>query len=120
MLTLLQINDAFRINRPALSIKDVRQRVADGWAPEFGVIVLSRPSDGLLTEDDRDFIWNALGVPAFNHLVDEDGRVLARECDAHDGLHVEAPLPSVYRDRVISEACPCGRPGDRLMTDAII
>jgi hypothetical protein len=83
------------------------------WMPEFPLIVLSRLDDSLLGEEDRDFIWNTFGVPVFEYLLDGDGRILARECEAHEGLHIER-LPESREVEMIEEACACGTPGARL------
>jgi hypothetical protein len=94
---------------------EIRSRAANGWRPERAIAVFSTIEDGLLTEEDRDFIWRELGVPAHNHLVDEQGTVLARECDAHDGLHLEAPIPQGYYVEITTEPCACGQAGSRLL-----
>ncbi|HYA16998.1 MAG TPA: hypothetical protein VEF06_06010 [Bryobacteraceae bacterium] len=38
---------------------------------------------------DRDLLWCAFGVPVFEQLRGWDGTVIARECEVHDGLHVD-------------------------------
>jgi phenylacetate-coenzyme A ligase PaaK-like adenylate-forming protein len=41
-----------------------------------------------LTDDARDRLWDAFGVPIFEQLRSWDGAVIARECEAHAGLHI--------------------------------
>ena len=70
------------------------------------VFVLTSPGR-FLSDADRDELWRLFQVPVYALLVDEDGCVVAWECEAHDGLHVD--------DRAKSGACACGRPGVKLM-----
>jgi phenylacetate-CoA ligase len=37
----------------------------------------------------RDQLWRAFQVPVFEQLRGWDGTVIARECEVHDGLHVD-------------------------------
>ena len=84
------------------------------WTPEFPVIVLSTYDRGLLAQEDRDFIWNTFGVPVFEYLLDSQGRLVARECEAHEGLHLADDienLPGI----IVDEACACGKSSSRLL-----
>lgn len=45
---------------------------------------------GLLTGRHRDLLWRAFELPVFEQLRGPDGRIIARECEVHDGLHMEA------------------------------
>ena len=62
------------------------------------------------------YIWRAgFRIPAGWRWPD-----LARECEAHDGLHFER-LPESWEVEIIEEACACGAAGARLKKlDAII
>ena len=53
-------------------------------------------------------------VPVFEQIIGPDGELLAAECEAHDGLHIEvAGLPwEGYRLELA--ACGCGRKTPRL------
>jgi hypothetical protein len=86
------------------------------WSPEYPVIVLSNLRDGLMNDADRDYIWKIFRIPVFEYLLDDNGEILARECEAHEGLHLARALaPS--RDAVVTEQpCACGQSGTRLMT----
>ncbi|MDQ6705137.1 MAG: hypothetical protein M3Z85_04120, partial [Acidobacteriota bacterium] len=44
--------------------------------------------DEILGEHDRDLFWRTFQVPLFEHYIGLDGRVIARECDIHEGLHL--------------------------------
>ncbi len=45
---------------------------------------------GELSEEDREQFWRAFQVPVFEQRVGFDGRVVASECEAHEGLHIMA------------------------------
>ncbi len=87
------------------------------------VIVLERQSDGLLTEADRDRLWQAFGVPIFEQVLDENGELLASECEAHCGLHIQVTELAVDIDTdrdsgrfvIETERCACGRENPRLV-----
>ena len=61
-----------------------------------------------LTELERDRFWRVFQAPVFEQLLSPEGRILAMECDAHDGLHVldqQAPLIGL---RAFLDRTPCG------------
>lgn len=54
------------------------------------VVLSSLPTPGgPMTDDHRDLLWRAFGLPVFEQLLGEDGQVVASECEVHDGLHAE-------------------------------
>ena len=75
---------------------------------EHGLVVLTRHSP--LTDRDRDRLWRAFGVPVFEFLRAADGLVIARECECHDGLHVDAmpELPQNWTADFVKDHCECG------------
>jgi hypothetical protein len=77
------------------------------------VIVLARQPSELLSESQRERLWRTFQVPLFEQIVTGNGSVLAMECEAHDGLHVEsrALFPEQWFD---SSLCGCGRKTPRL------
>ncbi|HEY2843313.1 MAG TPA: hypothetical protein VGJ09_06670 [Bryobacteraceae bacterium] len=84
--------------------------------PEFthAVIVLACPGDPLLPDSDRALLWRAFRVPVFEQIVGPRGALLAAECEAHNGLHVEAPGMSWDGYRLELAPCGCGRKSPRL------
>jgi hypothetical protein len=53
-------------------------------------MVVMTSLDGMQMEQrHRDFLWQAFGIPIFEQLRGWDGAVIARECEVHDGLHVD-------------------------------
>lgn len=69
---------------------DVRSGRASVARTVRRVIVHSRVDGELLRETDREFLWQALGFPVFEQVRGFDGELLAWECEAHEGLHVNA------------------------------
>jgi hypothetical protein len=78
------------------------------------VIALENPGDPMLSAYERQRLWAAFRVPVFEQIIGRDGELLAAECEAHDGLHIEtAGLPwEGYRLEVAP--CGCGRKTPRL------
>ncbi|HEV3342634.1 MAG TPA: hypothetical protein VG125_19840, partial [Pirellulales bacterium] len=69
-----------------------------------------------LTEEDRERLWRAFRVPVFEQRIDESGCLLAAECEAHDGLHIEARELHPRPGEVLETApCGCGRTTPRLI-----
>ena len=78
------------------------------------VIVLATSPNQLLTESRRNRLWQAFRVPVFEQIVDEDGTLLAAECDAHKGVHIESDALSADPRLIDPEPCGCGRSTPRL------
>ena len=78
------------------------------------LIVLARPGWRRLTETDRDFLWGAFHVPVFEQVIGHHGELLASECEAHDGLHVESPHLRLRGEAICGSPCPCGRTTPRI------
>ena len=72
------------------------------------LIVLARPEDAQLTAAERDQLWLAFRVPAFEQIIGANGERLAAECEAHNGLHVEAPDPNWSAHAIDHGVCACG------------
>ena len=80
------------------------------------LIALVRPDEPRLSEEDRERLWQAFRVPVFEQRIDESGSLLAAECEAHDGLHIEAPDLAPRAGEILETApCGCGRTSPRLI-----
>lgn len=83
------------------------------------VVVLTDIGGEQLAEEDRELLWGAFGVPVFEQLRGGEGVVLARECEAHDGLHVD-PAARIAHEltslnaAMVNEPCECGADTPRL------
>lgn len=78
------------------------------------IFALNYPGTPFLNETQRDHLWQVFQVPVFAVLVDRDGCLLAYECEAQAGLHVD-PRASWSAGVLESAPCECGRPGLRLL-----
>jgi hypothetical protein len=80
------------------------------------IIALVRPGEPRLSEDDRERLWRTFRVPVFEQRIDDACALLAAECEAHDGLHIETPALSPGDGEVLETApCGCGRTTPRLI-----
>jgi len=108
----------------ALSMADRKLRgLFDLPSLRVGIVVLSSldSSDGgPLGTCHRDLLWKAFGLPVFEQLRGWDGRVIARECEVHDGLHFEGD--AAHAGRILADLpaeiavaqCECGSETPRL------
>jgi hypothetical protein len=79
------------------------------------VIVFRKDCEPRLKPDERERLWRAFRVPVFEQVIAPDGAVLAAECEAHSGLHIESPKLAVGDHEVDRSACGCGRTTPRLI-----
>ncbi len=95
----------------ALSLADRKTRMlADLSSLRIALVILTETGGERLAYDYRELLWQAFGVPIFEQLRDREGAVIARECEVHDGLHVDpaARLDDQIRSSMIHEPCECG------------
>jgi len=78
------------------------------------LIVLARFGGRRLTEHDRERLWQDFRLPVFEQIIGPSGDLLAAECEAHDGLHVESPDLPLERETIDTSPCPCGRKTPRI------
>jgi hypothetical protein len=79
-------------------------------------IVIRREWEPRLADPERERLWRAFHVPAFEQIIAADGTLLAAECEAHNGLHVESKKFPVADDELDPEPCGCGRTTPRLLS----
>jgi len=89
--TLAECEELARIGVPSLS---------------HALIVLEFEGGPYLTEPHRERFWDVFRVPVFEQIIAGDGRLLAAECEAHCGLHVESLWT---REDIEVSPCACGR-----------
>jgi hypothetical protein len=80
-----------------------------------GVVVFTQQGEAGLSEYDRNIFWDAFGVPAFQQYLDRHNRLIASECDAHDGLHVYGPVSHADGCQLDASPCGCGNTRPRLI-----
>ena len=97
--------------------------------------------EGPISEDDLDLFWNVFKVPVHEQFYGFGGELLAWECEAHQGLHINSktaifeegsraellvslignPYQPVFRlvsglsGKLVDETCACGRTGPRII-----
>jgi hypothetical protein len=84
------------------------------------LIVLERPGAKRLTNADRNALWRAFHVPIFEQIIGPSGQLLAGECEAHDGLHIEGPGLHLTREMIDLSLCPCGRKSARFGVQPLV
>jgi hypothetical protein len=105
----------------ALSLADRKLRGLPSLTSlRTALVVLTDIAGDTLAEDSRHMLWQAFGVPIFEQLRGEHGRVIARECEVHDGLHMD-PAAAVTEEfsgdlsgGLVNEQCECGAETPRL------
>ncbi len=136
---------AFRpevIAAPLPALLELAEATLHGTAapPSLDMAVVSLTGVGrpVLRPAQRDLLWLALRVPVFEQFRGPAGQLLAWECEAHLGLHVETDrarfvvdktngelrmrltegspaIPTGIQGRILTEQCRCGRPGPLLV-----
>jgi hypothetical protein len=133
--------EAFRPRIMAGSASDLQElahqtqlRSIELWSVDHAVFVLTSCGDPPLTDVARVVLWQSFGVPVYELLIGPRGTLLASECEAQDGWHVEpGAIFSRRNDELVLEApgrgrvrtgitghldlerCACGREGTRLV-----
>lgn len=105
---------------------------------DHAVFVLTGHRDTPLRDTARSAFWQTFGVPVYELLLDSNRSILAAECEAHEGWHVESGTVfstlegqlwyrrrhghfagTGFTGRVEAQPCPCGRAGQRLVQVAM-
>jgi hypothetical protein len=101
---------------------------------DHAILALTECGEQPVTDVCRVMLWQAFGVPVYELFFSPAGTLLAAECEAQDGWHIESgaafwlargelfaqedrrgPLPTGLTGHLESEPCPCGRPGERIL-----
>jgi hypothetical protein len=83
-------------------------------APTRALIVVARPGSPLLAPADREVLWRAFHVPVFEQIIGARGKLLAAECEAHDGVHIEVEDVTAPGFALDESPCACGLKTPRL------
>ena len=83
--------------------------------PTHALIVLRTSSDSGLTLENRRRLWQAFQVPVFEQIISVSGTLLAAECEAHCGLHIESRDFTADDHLIDRTPCACGRKSPRLI-----
>jgi hypothetical protein len=78
---------------PAGVLRHLAQAAARGRPsvppPQNALVVFTGVNEDEMDDQDRDLFWEVFQVPLFEQYLGFDGQVVAWECEAHEGLHVE-------------------------------
>jgi hypothetical protein len=91
------------------TFSELTHAARQGVCVRRAVFVLTS-ADGFLSERDRDELWRLFQVPAYLLSLDSNGRAIAWECEAQNGLHIAAGTEKA--------TCACGRPGAKLALES--
>lgn len=117
----------------ALSLADQKLRgLVELPSLKYAIVVLTSvepPDSTIFAPHHRDLLWKAFGLPVFEQLRGWDSRVIARECEVHDGLHFSATtleglsdgdalatmgITASLHPEIVREHCECGIEAPRL------
>ncbi len=83
------------------------------------IVVVGRWDDARVSEADRETLWRRFRVPVFEQIVGRNGTLLAAECEAHHGLHIESEIVRARwseTHQIDESVCACGRTTARLIS----
>lgn len=78
-------------------------------------VVLTYEGEAGPSEYDRDLFWDVFGVPIFEQYLTRRNRLIASECDAHEGLHVRTRMAAREGWSLDTSPCACGDLRPRLI-----
>lgn len=114
-------------------IERIDLRTVDLPSLDHAIFVVTELGDKPLTDALRVVLWQRFGVPVYEMYVAPDRRLLAHECEALDGWHVDNAAEFFVQKgqlalqtsndlfatglttRLETAPCPCGRPGPRIV-----
>lgn len=100
---------------------------------DHAIYVLTGIGDKPLADTLRVILWQRFGLPVYEIYLSPEQRVLAHECEAQEGWHVEPGvqfflhggqlslqtadtlLRTGISSKLETSPCPCGRPGLRIL-----
>ncbi len=114
--------------------KQAELGVRDLTSVDYALFVLTECGHTPVSDVFKVVLWQTFGVPLYELYVGSGGMLLACECEAHEGWHIEPgtsfavkghelilempgskPLHTGLAAKVEPDLCPCGRAGLRLM-----
>jgi hypothetical protein len=120
---------------PAVELRMLATRVQEGrldlTSVDHAVLVTTEVGAPLLSDVTRVVLWQVFGVPVYELLMSPDGKLLALECQAYEGWHVESQVKVMERNGEIffagkawqvsmkghltKRVCACGQTGIRIL-----
>ncbi len=86
---------------------------------DIALLVTTVIGSSVLTDVRRVVLWQMFGVPVYELLVSADGKIIASECEAHEGWHIAPGTRFAHPStaRIEPTACECGRNEHRIFID---
>ena len=79
-------------------------------------ILVTTLGASVLQDVQRVVLWQTFAVPVYELLLSTDGTLLASECEAHSGWHLESGMrPASPALRIDATLCACGRNEPRVV-----
>ncbi len=78
------------------------------------IVVLTAAGATPLSFTERDELWRRFGAPVFEQQLDSGGKLIATECEAHDGLHLLDPSAAPALAPLDHSQCACGATTPRM------
>lgn len=91
---------------------------SNGARAECAIFPVLTPDRPFLADSQRDLLWEKFRAPVYSLVVDRN-EVVGFECEAQHGLHVLENYAPLLPGRLDSAPCECGRPGPRLLPQAV-
>ncbi|MBV8811226.1 MAG: hypothetical protein JO033_21365 [Acidobacteriaceae bacterium] len=107
--------------------------IADLSSVDYAVLALSPVGEAPISDKFRVFLWQTFGVPVFELVTGPNGAVLAADCEAHEGWHLQRnasaaifdgelqilqkgqqPIRTRLTCEIETKPCPCGRDTPRI------
>jgi hypothetical protein len=107
--------------------------IADLSSVDHAILALTSCGEPPIGDKLRVVLWQTFGVPVFELLIAPDGAVLAADCQAHEGWHLQRNARATTFDgellilqkgrhlirtgltgQIETERCPCGRSTPRI------
>jgi hypothetical protein len=112
----------------------VQEGSLDLGSVDHAIFTTAECGGSMLSDSTRVVLWQAFGVPVYELLMSAQGALLASECEAHEGWHVQpnarfaaindeivlltggkSATPTGLTGRLEASRCPCGRAGVRVL-----
>lgn len=92
------------------TLSELEQAARSGVTARRAIFVTHHWDHTLLTDAQRDRLWDLFQTPIYAMLLDRSGNLVAYECEARSGLHMAGSETELAM-------CDCGRPGLRIAAE---
>ena len=93
---------------PVTALQRLADQVEDRWsqmpALSHSILAFVFLRQGFLSEEARDRFWRVFRVPVFGQIFGLSGELLAWECEAHEGYHVEEDRAVIEIDHHLGQS----------------